>query len=88
MIKSIPFANAALVVGLGLYVVCRVLSLIVPDFLFSIGQSWFHTFSVESMRATVSFDIGMFIFGGASLAVVTWITVYAFVEIYNRLAKK
>ena len=88
MIKSVPFANAATIVALGLYIVCRVATLIAPDFLFNIGQSWFHTFSIESMRATVSFDVGTFIFGGVALAVVTWATVYAFAEVYNRLTQK
>lgn len=88
MLKAVPFANAATIVAIGLYVGCRVAALVVPDFLFSIGQSWFHTFSIEAARATVVFDFGAFIFGGVSLAVITWVTVYAFAEVYNRLAKK
>ena len=88
MITSIPFANAATVVAVGLYVVCRVLFLAVPDFLYSVAQSWFHTISIESMQATAPLDFGAFILGGISLAVVTWVTVYAFAEIYNRLLKK
>lgn len=88
MIKSVPFANAATVVVLVLYIVCRVLSLAAPDFLFGIGQSWFHTFSLESVRATVPMDLGIFIFGAVTLVVVTWITAYATIELYNRWAKK
>lgn len=88
MIKSVPFANAATVVALGLYIVCRVATLVAPDFLFSIGQSWFHTFSMDALKATAPFATGTFIFGAVTLAIVTWATVYAFAEVYNRLAKK
>jgi len=88
MLNSKAFANAATIVGLGLYVVCRIATLVAPDLLFSIGQSWFHTFTIESMKTTVSFNIGTFIFGGVSLVVVTWGTVYVFAEVYNKLAKK
>ena len=87
MHNPVRLANAATVVSLGLYVVCRVVSLVAPEFLFNIAQSWFHTFSTELMRAPVPFDIGTFIFGGITLAVVVWATFYAFAEVYNRLAK-
>ncbi len=88
MIRSVPFANAATIVTLALYVVCRALTLVAPDFLFSVGQSWFHTFTLESTKATVPFEIGTFLFGAVTLAVVTWVTIYATIELYNRLAKK
>lgn len=68
MLKEKEFANAFTVVSLGVYVVCRVLSLIAPDFLFSVGKSWFHTFSLDSMRAVSPMDLGTFIFGAVSLA--------------------
>ena len=88
MVNSKVAANAmAVVMGVG-YVVCRVLSWLVPGWLFTIVQSWFHTFTIESMKTTVSFNIGAFIFGGVSLVVVTWGTVYVFAEVYNKLAKK
>ena len=88
MIKSVPFANAAAIVMLGLYFACRILASVAPDFLFSVGQSWFHTFNLESGQAVVPLEMGSLLFGAVSLAVVTWVTAYAFSEIYNRLAKK
>lgn len=88
MIKSVPFANAVTIVTLGLYVVCRIVSLVTPDFLFSISKSWFHTFSMDSVRATVPMDWGVFIFGAITLAVLAWVTAYATIELYNRLGKK
>ena len=87
MLKPVPFANAFTVVGLGLYVACRVLSLIVPDLLFTVGQSWFHTFSLNSARAVAPMDLGTFLIGGITLGVLTWITSYAAAYLYNQFAK-
>lgn len=88
MIKSTPFANAATIVVLALYAVCRILSIIAPDLLFNIGRSWFHTFTMASMRTNVPLDGGIFLYGGVTIGLLTWVTVYATVEIYNRLLKK
>ncbi len=87
MLKEVAFANAFTLVSLGVYVVCRVLSLVVPDFLFNIGKSWFHTFSLESMKAVVPLDLGTFLFGAATLAVLVWVTTYAGAALYNKWAK-
>lgn len=87
IIKPIALANTATTVSLGIYVVCRVVSLIAPDFLFSVAQSWFHTFSTESVRSVTPMSIGTFIFGAVTLAVLVWITAYAGASLYNRLAK-
>lgn len=87
MLKEKEFANAVTVVSLGVYVVCRVLSLIAPDLLFSVGTSWFHTFSLGSVKTVAPMDLGTFIFGAVSLAVLVWVTTYATIALYNRWAK-
>lgn len=87
MLNAKAFANASTVVMLVLYVVCRALSLVAPDFLFGIARSWFHTFSVDSLRGVTPLDIGTFLFGGASLAVLVWVTTYATIALYNRWGK-
>ncbi len=87
MLKPIPFANAFTVVGLGLYVGCRVLSLMVPDLLFSVGQSWFHTFSMNSARVVAPMDIGTFLLGGITLGVLSWVAFYAGAYLYNQFVK-
>ena len=87
LLKEKEFANAFTVVSLGVYVVCRVLSLIAPDFLFGIGKSWFHTFSLESMKTVAPFDLGTFIFGAVTLAILVWVTTYSGASLYNRWAK-
>ena len=87
MLKPIAFANAVAAVSLVLYVVCRVISLIAPDFLFAIGSSWLHTFSIDSMRATVSLDLGTFVLGAVSLGVLAWVTAFGVAYLYNQWAK-
>lgn len=87
MLNAKAFANASTVVSLVLYVVCRVVSLVAPDFLFSIARSWFHTFSVDSLKGIAPMDLGTFLFGGISLAVLVWVTTYLTIILYNRLSK-
>lgn len=87
MVKPIALANAATTVSLGIYVVCRVISLVAPDFLFSVAKSWFHTFSTESVRSVSPMNIGTFIFGAVTLAVLVWLTFYAAATLYNKWAK-
>ena len=87
MVKPIALANASAVVALGIYVVCRVISLIAPDVLFSVAQSWFHTFSTESVISVTSLNIGSFIFGAVTLTVLVWVAFYAGAVLYNKLAK-
>lgn len=87
MLKPVPFANASTVVGVAVYAVCRVLAFAMPNFLFSIGQSWFHTFSMDAMRVSASVGLGSFLFGAITLAVLIWISIFTAVALYNRWAK-
>lgn len=87
MVKPIALANASTVVALGIYVVCRAISLIAPDFLFGVAQSWFHTFSTESEKTVTPMDIGTFIFGAVTLSVLVWVAVYTGATLYNKWAK-
>ena len=87
MLKPQPFANAFTAVALGLYIACRAVSLVAPDLLFGIAKSWFHTFSVDSLRGASSMDIGTFVFGAVILAVLTWVTTYTGALLYNKWSK-
>ncbi len=84
MVKPIALANASTVVALGIYVVCRIASLIAPDFLFSVAQSWFHTFSTECMRSVTPMNIGTFIFGAVTLSILVWVAIYVGAVLYNK----
>ena len=88
MLKPTAFANSLTVVGLGTYVICRILVLVAPYLLFTIGQSWLHTLNLSSVRATVSMDIGTFLLGAVTISIFVWIASYVFASLYNRLAKQ
>ena len=87
MLQPLPFANAATVVSLVLYVICRALTLLAPDLVFAIGRSLFHTLNVDAMKATTAFDLGSFVIGAVTLAIVVWVSAYALAAIYNRFSQ-
>lgn len=87
MLKPIAFANAFTVVGIGLYIGCRVLSLIAPQLLFTVGKSWFHTFTLEVQKGVIPMEPGTFLLGGITFGALTWITAYSGAYFYNRFAK-
>ena len=87
MLKTVPFANALAVVGLGLYIICRVVTLMMPDLLFAVGQSWFHTFNMDAVRGVATMDLNTFLMGGITFGALAWLTGYTFASTYNRLAK-
>ena len=87
MLQPLPLANAATVVSLALYLICRALTLLAPDLVFAIGRSLFHTFSIDVMKATTAFDLGSFVIGAVTLAIVVWVSAYALAKIYNRFSQ-
>lgn len=87
MLKPVAFANAFTIVGLGLYIGCRILSLIIPDLLFTLGQSWFHTLKVEAVKGGIPMDPGAFLIGGIIFGVLVWITFYTAAYLYNKLSR-
>ncbi|MBI3981116.1 hypothetical protein HY345_03915 [Candidatus Microgenomates bacterium] len=87
MIKPIVLANASTAVSLVIYVACRILSLLVPDLLFVISQSWFHTFGLGSSKEVVPLDIVTFLIGGITVALLVWVSVYAVALLYNKWSK-
>lgn len=88
MIKSIPFANAAAIVAVAASFVCWIATVVAPDFVFSLANSWFHMINLNAVKLSSSASFGEAVVGFISLGVFTWIVVYAFAEIYNRLVNK
>ena len=87
MIHTKILANSvAAVVGVG-YVLCRLIAGIAPNFLFTIGQSWFHTINLGSTPAVTSMSFSMFVLGLVSSVIVGWVAAYATAELYNRWEK-
>ena len=87
MLNAKAFAHAATAVTAVFYVVCATLSYLVPDLIFGIGKSWMHTINLESSKATVIPDLITVIWGLVTILIVTWVTTYAVIWLYNRLAR-
>lgn len=87
MINSQVLANAVAVVTGAVYIVCRVLAAVAPNLVFAVGQSWFHTINLSSMRAAAPMALGVFLLGLVSSVAVVWLVAYATAELYNRWAK-
>ena len=86
MVDSRVLAHAvATVVGVG-FILCRLIAAVAPQFLFNVGQSWFHTVNLEPLR-TDSISIRMFVLGLVASVVVSWIAAFATAELYRRWAE-
>ena len=83
MIRPGMLANAVATVVAAGYVLCRLIAAVDPRLLFNGGQSWFHTFDLEPIRATGSIS-AMFILGLVSSVLVSWLGAYATGELYRR----
>lgn len=88
MLNAKAFANALTVVMVAVFIICRVAAWLVPDFLFKVGQSWFHTMQLESNPMSNTFFLGTFVLGLISATVVTWVMGYTTIILYNKWAAK
>lgn len=80
-------ANAAGVTTAVIYVACRLLVGVFPDFMFSLAQSWLHGVQLTRM-STWNLTTGAFIFGLVSSTVSAWLVGYLFAIVYNQFVKK
>lgn len=87
MFKEVPLANASAVLMAGLYLVCRILASVAPDFLRTLAQVWFHTFDLSTIPAA-SLDFNKSLFGFVTAVVLSWITAFAFARLYNNFITK
>lgn len=87
MLNPKAFANAASAV-MGVWVIaCLILSLIVPDLLFTVAQSWMHTINLEVVKTTFNLNFGSVVLGLITAVGLTWVTTYGTIVLYNKWAK-
>ncbi len=87
MLNAKAFANAASTVMAVWVVACAAVSFVAPDLLFNIAQSWMHTINLESVKATVTPNLGSLLLGLVSATGLTWVTTYTVIWLYNRWVK-
>ncbi len=88
MLNVKAFANATTAVIVVFYIACWLLSTFAPDLIFGISKAWMHSINIESLRATSPMSLETVLWGLISISVLTWITTYATIWLYNKLAKK
>ncbi len=86
MLKSVPVANAVAIVSAAFFVICAALSYVAPDLTGVFVESWFHNFGLNSVKP-IQLSLNSFVIGLISFTLVSWVTTYVTVEIYNKLAK-
>ena len=83
MLNAKAFANAVTAVTAVVYVICLLLSLVVPDILLGVAQSWVHSLSLEGAKATQTISFGSAVVGLVTTSLLAWVTTYATIRLYN-----
>ena len=87
MLNAKAFANAATAVMIIWFIACTVLSYLAPELIFNIIQSWMHTINLEAIKIVSAPDLGSVIWGLTTSSILTWITAWGAISLYNRWAK-
>ncbi|MEK7168553.1 MAG: DUF5676 family membrane protein [Patescibacteria group bacterium] len=88
MLNAKAFANATMIVAAVFYLICLLLSYVVPDLLFSIINSWIHSLNIESLQAEQTIFLTSAALGFFSITLFTWVTTYATIILYNSFYNK
>lgn len=85
--NPVATANAVGVTTAIVFVLCRVLVGLFPDFSFTIAQSWFHGIQLTKLESW-NLTFSGFILGLVSSTITAWIIGYIFAKIYNSFVKR
>jgi len=80
-------ANALATITAGIFVACRLLVGIFPDWFFSVAQSWFHGIELTKL-GTWNLTTGNFVLGLVTATVGAWLVGWCFAHCYNFFLKK
>jgi hypothetical protein len=80
----VSLASAAAIVAAAAYVVCLALSMVAPDLLMGIFQTWAHSISIAPLRAeAVVFQPGAALLGLLTWSGFVWLITAATASLYN-----
>ena len=88
MLDAKAFANAATLITVVFYIACATISFVAPGFVSGLASSWIHSLNLEAIKMKGQLSVGTLAYGLITISVLTWITSFAFVKLYNRLAKR
>jgi len=80
-------ANAAGATTGVIFIACRLLVGLFPDFMFTAAQSWFHGVELTRLEA-LNLTPASFVWGLISSSAFAWIVGYLFAYFYNMSVKK
>ncbi|OGD73632.1 hypothetical protein A3K29_05950 [Candidatus Collierbacteria bacterium RIFOXYB2_FULL_46_14] len=69
------------------YTVCRLLVGLFPDWMYSMGQSWFHGIALQKLENT-NLTLGSFFSGFISVTISAWLVGFLFASMYNSFLTK
>jgi len=84
MLSAKTFANATTTIMVVFYIACWLISTLAPDLIFGIANAWMHSINIESLKATSAISFGTVLWGLISIGLLTWITTYATIRLYNK----
>ena len=85
-LNEVALANALAAVSVGVSVLCNLAIILVPDIAKLVFQSWFHGVNLANVWDVYA-SSGSLILGAITMAVVTWVSGWAFAKVYNRFLK-
>lgn len=80
-------ANAVAATTAAVFVTCRLLVGFVPNFMFTVAQSWLHGVELTKMSAW-NVSTSAFLLGLISATLFAWAVGYVFALFYNKFAEK
>lgn len=86
MLKAKESASAMTIVWLSAYIVCFGLAYFLPSLYSGIAGSWFHSINLQMSNLPPTIGINTLV-GFVTFGLVVWVMTYAFVTLYNKLAK-
>lgn len=84
---SMATANAAGLVTVAVYFVCRLLVGLFPDLSFAVAQSWFHGIELQKLSSW-NLTTENFVLGIVSATITAWLIGWCFAHCYNMFLKK
>lgn len=88
MLKPKALANALTTVFVVAYVICGIVSIVIPGLFFGVLESWLHAISLEAVKTTTQMGFGTFIFGVVTFGAYIWVFTYLTASLYNKFAKQ
>ena len=87
-INRVKFASAgSLTMGI-IYIVCRIFVSIAPSAVSKLLSLWIHMFNIEQLTISPNFTISAFVSGLLSAMILSYIAVWIFAAIYNKLVSR